>query len=406
MGVESKIRELLEGKMEAVEAEVEVAQEEEQIEEAAGSRPLDKKQGDATNPTQGSSNANPEMQDLSGTSNPEGGLTAPIGKVASGKASKDGTLPDGEGAGKAPNYNDGEDPRNVVGQGSSKGNVAKEETESEDEVLEEEEAVSDEELEAVYESEEELEEEVEEEDSEAEELFEADLAALFADEEHLSEDFKVKAASIFEAVVSARVTSEIQQIEEEIASQATQFVEEFKEEMVESIDKYLSYVTEQWLEQNELAVQDGLKAEITESFIKSLKNCFEEHYIEMPEEKLDVLADQRKQIDELQEKLDAQINENIEASTQLDHLKKQAVFEEVCEGLAQTEAEKFAVLVEDVTYDDMYQQKLEVIKENYFPKEKVAETEKLSDEGVEVAEEVTNSIMAKYATAISKSAKF
>ena len=402
MGVESKIRELLEGKMEAVEAEV---AQEEQIEEAAGSRPLDKKQGDATNPTQGSSNASPEMQDLSGAGNPEGGLTAPIGKVASGKASKDGTLPDGEGAGKAPNYNDGEDPRGVVGQSSSKGNVAKEETESEDEVLEED-AVSEEELEAVYESEEELEEEVEEEDSEAKELFEADLAALFADEEHLSEDFKVKAASIFEAVVSARVTSEIQQIEEEIASQATQYVEEFKEEMVESIDKYLSYVTEQWLEQNELAVQDGLKAEITESFIKSLKNCFEEHYIEMPEEKLDVLADQRKQIDELQEKLDAQINENIEASTKLDHLKKQAVFEEVCEGLAQTEAEKFAVLVEDVTYDDMYQQKLEVIKENYFPKEKVAETERLSDEGVEVAEEVTNTIMAKYATAISKSAKF
>lgn len=398
MGVESKIRELLEGKLEVAEVE--------QIEEAAGSRPLDKSQGDATNPTQGSSNANPEMQDLSGTGNPEGGLTAPIGKVASGKASKDGTLPDGAGAGKAPNYADGEDPRNVVGQASSKGNVAKEEVEeSEDEVLEEEEVVSDEELEAVYESEEELEEEAEE-DSEAEELFEADLQALFASDENLSEEFKVQAASIFEAVVSARVTSEIQQIEEEIASQASQFVEEFKEEMVESIDKYLSYVTEQWLEQNELAVENGLKNEITESFIKGLKNVFEEHYIDLPEEKLDVLADQQKQIDELNEKLNAQINENIEASQQLDYLKKQAVFEEVCEGLAQTEAEKFAVLVEDVTFDDMYQQKLEVIKENYFPKEKVAETEKLADEGVEVAEEVTNSIMNRYANAISKAAKF
>lgn len=386
MGVESKIRELLEGK--AVEAELV----EETIEEAAGSRPLDKSQGDATPPTQGSSDPNPEQEDLSGTSNPEGGLTSPVGKAASSKAKKDNTLPGGNGAGDAPNYET---------KGGKASGLASEEVEV-DEAEEVEEIVEEEEVEET-DSEVVAEEEATEEAEEAT-LSESDIDALFADEEHLSEDFKVKAASLFEAVVTARVTAEVQEIEEEIASQAEAFVEEYKSELVESVDKYLSYVSEQWMAQNELAIENGLKNEVTESFIKGLKEVFVEHYIDMPEEKYDVLSEMQQKIDTLEEQLNSEINEKIEVKALADGIQRQRVFEQVCEDLAQTETEKFASLVEEVSFDENYEQKLRVIKENYFPK-KVVETSEMEDT-LEESSEIETSTMAKYAHAISKSAKF
>ena len=390
MGVESKIRDLLEGK--AVEAELV----EETIEEAAGSRPLDKAQGDATNPTQGSSDPNPEKEDLSG-SDDKGGLTSPVGKAASAKAKKDNTLPGGNGAGEAPNYSTTTDPTKEVNKASSAGNVHQEEVEVEEA----------EEVEEIVEEEAVEEEVVAEEETVEDEavLSESDIDALFADEEHLSEDFKVKAASLFEAVVTARVTAEVQEIEEEIASQAEAFVEEYKSELVESVDKYLSYVSEQWMAQNELAIENGLKNEVTESFIKGLKEVFVEHYIDMPEEKYDVLSEMQKKIDTLEEQLNTEINEKIEVKALADGIQRQRVFEQVCEDLAQTETEKFASLVEDVSFDDNYEQKLRVIKENYFPK-KVADTSEVMEDTLEESAEITNSIMGKYAHAISKSAKF
>ena len=390
MGVESKIRDLLEGK--AVEAELV----EETIEEAAGSRPLDKAQGDATNPTQGSSDPNPEKEDLSG-SDDKGGLTSPVGKAASAKAKKDNTLPGGNGAGEAPNYSTTTDPTKEVNKASSAGNVHQEEVEVEEA----------EEVEEIVEEEAVEEEVVAEEETMEDEavLSESDIDALFADEEHLSEDFKVKAASLFEAVVTARVTAEVQEIEEEIASQAEAFVEEYKSELVESVDKYLSYVSEQWMAQNELAIENGLKNEVTESFIKGLKEVFVEHYIDMPEEKYDVLSEMQKKIDTLEEQLNTEINEKIEVKALADGIQRQRVFEQVCEDLAQTETEKFASLVEDVSFDDNYEQKLRVIKENYFPK-KVADTSEVMEDTLEESAEITNTIMGKYAHAISKSAKF
>lgn len=381
MGVESKIRDLLEGK--AVEAELT----EETIEEAAGSRPLDKAQGDATNPTQGSSDPNPEKEDLSG-SDDKGGLTSPVGKAASAKAKKDNTLPGGNGAGDAPNY----ETKGGKASGLASEEVEVEEAEEVEEIVEED-AVEEE----VVAEEETMEDEAV--------LSESDIDALFADEEHLSEEFKVKAASLFEAVVTARVTAEVQEIEEEIASQAEAFVEEYKSELVESVDKYLSYVSEQWMAQNELAVENGLKNEVTESFIKGLKDVFVEHYIDMPEEKYDVLSEMQKKIDTLEEQLNTEINEKIEVKALADGIQRQRTFEQVCEDLAQTETEKFASLVEDVTFDDNYEQKLRVIKENYFPK-KVADTSEVMEDTLEESAENTNSVMGKYAHAISKSAKF
>jgi len=396
MGVETKIRELMEG---------------------AANRPLDKSQGDATNPTQGDSNPNPEMQDLSGTGNKEGGLTSEVGKAASSKASKDNTLPAGQGAGKAPNFDDKEDPRNVVAQASSKGNVNQEEVEESEEevILEDENAeveaeTEEEQVEELVEDEVEAEAEeelTEEEETEDEVLFESDLEALFADEEHLTEEFKVKAANIFEAIVTSRVTSEVEAIEADLVEQANAAFEETKEELVENIDKYLSYVTENWMKENELAIESGLRSEITESFIKGMQQVFTEHYIEVPEEKYDVLAEMQAQIDSLKEKLDEQAAQNVELFSEAEQLKKEKVFAEVCEDLASTETEKFATLVEDISFgsEEMYKQKLIVVKENYFPKAVASDDDKLEDR-VEGSALNENSLMSRYATAISRASKF
>ena len=377
--------------------------------EGAANRPKDKQQGDASNPTQGSSNANPEMQDLSGTGNAEGGLTSPVGKAAEGKASKDGTLPKGNGAKEAPaNFQNDKPSETDVMKKSSAGNVAKEEVEADEEVIAEDEVVTDEviaEDEVVAEDAEEIaEEEVSVEEAT---LFEADLNALFADEDHLTEEFKVKAAEMFEAVVTSRVSAEIAQIEEELTEAANVEFEAQLEQMTENIDKYLSYVTETWMAENQIAIESGIRTEVTESFIKGLQQVFSEHYIEVPEEKYDVMTEMQNQIDELSAKLDEQVESNIAIKEEAIALKKQAVFAKISEGLASTEAEKFAALVEDITYTgmDSYEQKLQVVKENYFPTEKSLTEDKLEDT-FEATNEVTNTVMSKYAQAISKSTKF
>ena len=417
MGVESKIRELLEGKLQDDAVEV--------LDELAAHRPLDKSSnGDAKPPLQGNSNPNPEQQDLSGTSNPEGGLTSPVGKEASAKAGS-APRPSNSGAGKAPNYNDGTDPRSVVAQSSSKGNVHQEEVEeTEDEVLEEtpvseteeeiveEEVVEGEEVEVEDEEEEEVvaeeTQEVEAEDeTESETLFEADIANLFADEEHLSEEFKTQAASLFEASVVARVNQQVTEIENELVEEANKAFDEAKEKLVENIDKYLSYVTEQWMSENELAIENGLRNEITESFIKGMQEVFVEHYIDVPEEKFDVLSSQQQQIDELKSKLDEEIGKSVTISEEKEQLQKEKVFRSVVDDLAETEVEKFASLVESITYEneDKYISKLNVIKENYFPKAKADDSDKLED-SVDQGTLTDNTVMGRYVQGITQAAKF
>jgi len=441
MGVESKIRELLEGKLQ--DATVAVIDEQEagdrQPPMQGGSsranlptssadphRPLDKTAGDKTNPLQGDSNPNPEQQDLSGSSNPEGGLTSPVGKAASDKASKAPGLM-GAGAGKAPNFSDTTDARTVVNQPSSAGNrgpvgeseeggedeeTLEEVIETEDEVVAEEEEVEApaEEEETQAEAEEVVAEESEEEkeeDETSETLFEEDIANLFADEEHLSEEFKTKAASLFETVVVARVNQQIDLIENELVEEANKAFEEAKEKLVENIDKYLSYVTEQWMSENELAVENGLKNEITESFIKDLKETFQNHYIDVPEDKFDVLTSQQKEIDELKSKLDEEINKSVEISEDREQLQKERVFRSVVDDLADTEVEKFATLVDDVSYDneELYTEKLNVIKENYFPKAKADDSDKLED-SVDQGTLEDGTKMSKYVQGITQAVKF
>jgi len=378
MGVESKIRELMEG---------------------SANRPKDKLTArDDSNPTQGDSNPNPEQQDLSGTGNAEGGLTSTVGKAASAKASKDGTLPAGNGAKEAPaNFVNDKPSETDVMKKASAGNVHQEEAELEDEeVIVEDEAV------------EEDAEIVEEEEVAVDEvIYEEDLKALFEGDENLTEEFKTKAAEIFEAVVTSRVASEVEAIENDLVEQANEAFESELEQMVENIDKYLSYVTEQWMAQNELAIESGLRTEVTESFIKGLQQVFTENYIEVPEEKYEVLGEMQKKIDELQTKLDEQVQTNMDLTTESVSLKKQNIIGVVSEDLADTEAERFITLVEDVAYTsaDSYEAKLKIIKENYFPKDTV-EADSVLEDTVDEIDENTNSVMSKYASAISKSTKF
>lgn len=386
--VESKIRELL-GKAHEVEAVL--TEETQELDEAQKLAP-NAGPSDSSSPAQGSSNANPEMEDLSGQGNKEGGLTSPIGKAASAKASKDNTLPSGNGAGDAPNFET---------KGGKASGLAAEEVE-----------VEAEEVEAIVEDEEVVEEdqeviaEDEEVEVEAETLFEDDIANLFQDEEHLTEDFKTKAASLFEAVVIARVSASVEEIQEELAEEARVAQELFKEEMVEKIDGYLNYVAENWMKENELAIERGLRTEITEDFISGMKTLFAEHYIEVPAEKYDVLGEMQAQIDELKNKLDESVAEKLEIVSEKTSLLRGKVIAEATTDLTVTESEKLVKLLESVEFDnsELFAEKVAVIKENYFPKVKATGDDKMDDivEGTQVD---GSSPVSIYAQAISKQIK-
>lgn len=404
MSVESKIRDFLK-KGKEIEEALDLVEEVNELEEKAAAENLkpNATPGDSKNPTQGSSNPSPEMQDLSGTGDKHGGLTSSVGKAAADKMSQSGELTN-QGAGDAPNFEDEEDPRKVVMQASSKGNVAREEVEEseEEEVISEEEADSEEEeTEVVAE-----EEEVEEEDD-SENLFEGDIMNLFADEEHLSEDFKVKAADLFETVVTARLANEIESIQSELAEEFAAEKEQFKEEMVEKIDSYLNYVAENWMKENELAIERGLRTEITEDFIKSLKTVFTEHYIEVPEEKYDVLGEMESEIEELKSKLNESIEREVALSSEKETMMREKIIAEASEDLTMTESEKLSSLLVDVDFgsSELFAEKVSVVKENYFPKQSVeTEDEKLTDTVDSSFLEESSSIN-KYAQAISKQIK-
>ena len=378
MNVESKIREfLVKDKASSVLSEGTL-----ELDEKAG-LPNSKDVGDKTAPSQGDSAAAPS-EDMSG-SDPTGGLTS-VNKAAA-KAKKDGTLPKGAGAGDAINYEDKVDPKTVVAQASSAG--VREESESEEEVIVEDEVA---------------EEEVIVEADEA--LFASDVDALFADEENLTEEFKVKAAGIFEAVVTARIANEMEAIEVELQEEVQLQQETFKSELVEKVDSFLNYVAENWMKENELAIERGLRTEITEDFISGMKTLFAEHYIEVPQDKYDVLGEMQDKIDSLETKLNESVEEKIALTTEKTSFQRQAVVTEACADLTLTESDKFAKLVEDIDFgsEAIFAEKIAVVKENYFPKQAVVSEEKLDDtvDGEYLAES-SNSGMNKYAQAISKS---
>jgi len=200
-----------------------------------------------------------------------------------------------------------------------------------------------------------------------------DMDAIMNGEE-LSEDFKTKAATIFEAAVSAKVISEVNQrvdaLEEEFKKEIQEAKEEYKSNMSEKVDGYLNYVVEEWMKENELAVERGIRSELVEDFMTGLKNLFQEHYIDIPEEKVDLVDDLFEKVEDLEKQLDETVNNSVEMKKELAEYKKQETLREVSEELADTEKEKLQKLSEGVEYEDdaQYKEKLEVIKENYFPK--------------------------------------
>lgn len=205
-----------------------------------------------------------------------------------------------------------------------------------------------------------------------------DISALFSDAQ-ISEEFKTKATTIFEARVLDKVNTIKEQLEEEYATALEEAVTNLKEELTTKVDDYLSYVVEQWIEENSIAVESGLRAEITEDFILGLKNLFAEHYIDVPTDKVDLVDELATKVEELESKLDEEIQSGIEMRKQLIESRKENLIHAVCEGLTDTQVEKIKSLAESINYstEEEYIEKLETIRENYFPSsvvKKVTET--------------------------------
>ena len=194
-----------------------------------------------------------------------------------------------------------------------------------------------------------------------------DLDAMFGTDE-LSEEFKTKAATIFEAAVMSRVTEEVARLEEEFEAKVATTVAEEIEGIVEQVDGYLGYIAEQWMTQNEIALERGIKSDILESFVDGLKGLFEEHYIDVPEEKYDLLGEMEETISDLKSKIDEQVAANVELTKSVNEAKRNEVVKSLSEGLSDTEAEKFAGLVAEVAFDDVetYETKVKTLRESYF----------------------------------------
>ena len=232
-----------------------------------------------------------------------------------------------------------------------------------------------------------------------------DVAALTQGEE-LSEEFKTKAATVFEAAVKSKLRSEVERIESAKTQEVAEEINKVRDELTEKVDAYMNYVVEEWMKENEIAIERGLKGEIAEDFISGLKALFEEHYIDVPDEKYDILENQSTKIDELEAKLNEQIEKNAEMKKANGQLVRESVFAEVSSDLADTEVEKFKSLAEDVEFTDeeSFRSKLDTLKESYFPKAKsVAESVDTETDGSESLD--TTGAMAAYMSAITKNVK-
>lgn len=376
MSVESKIKELL-GRVNA-KANLDEA---EQM--GAGAVKKDTSispanSGDASSPMQGNSEkASYEERDEKEENQ---------GAKAAKSVSK-APVPQGSGAGSTPNFDTVKDLASVVNMSASTGNKhVNEEEETEEEVV------------------------AEDQTEETPEVAAIDLSPIFGAD--LSEEFKQKATSIFEAAVIARVNAEMEKVSSALEEQYAEEFVELKEGMVEKIDSYLNYVVEQWMDENKLAIENGLRTEIAEDFISGLKSLFKEHYVEVPDEKYDVIGELESKKDELETKLNESMNINIELAAEINELKRMSILEAMSKDLADTEAVKLAKLVEGVSFDseDLYAEKVSVIKENYFPKHKpetVAQTTQtlVEDMSTPVENVDASSTVAVYAKALSRTIK-
>ena len=237
--------------------------------------------------------------------------------------------------------------------------------------------------------------------------FSDDLNALVDDEATLSEEFKEKTAVIFEAAVKSKVAAEINRLEEAYAVELEEEVSTVKAELVEKVDSYLNYVVENWMEDNKLAIQSGLRAEIAEGFMNGLKDLFVENYIEVPESKVDLVDDLADQVEDLEEKLNKTTAQAMEVSEELESYKREAVIREASKDLAETQVEKLRSLAGDVDFvnEETFAKKVATIKESYFSKTPAGiVTEEVEEvEGDSIVE--TSDAMARYVSAIKQASK-
>ena len=239
--------------------------------------------------------------------------------------------------------------------------------------------------------------------------FDEDIDAIIKEEATLSDGFRDKASAIFEAVLTSKLSEEVDRLEAEYAQNLEEEVSEVQSSLVEKVDSYLNYVVEGWMKDNELAVQQGLRTEIAEEFMTSLQSVFKEHYIEVPEGKEDLVDDLNEQVTELEETLNKTTEDNIRLHTAVQEFEKQEVVREQSSGLAETEAEKLASLVEDIEFDnkETFEMKVKTVKESYF-KSDVSETADEVDSLLgedNVSDETVSESMSKYAQAITNFTK-
>jgi hypothetical protein len=286
--------------------------------------------------------------------------------------------------------------------------VSEEET-TEEEVVSEEETTEEE---VVAEATDETEEEVQE-TVEAEFSVEEDVNALFAGEE-LSEEFQDKARTIFETAIKSKVEEVKEQIQVQYQAQLVEEVAAVKTELTERVDSYLEYVAQEWLEENQLAIEHGLKTEMAESFLTGMKSLFEDHYVTIPEEKYDVIESMVDKLDEMESKLNEQIDKNVALNKRLAESTADVIFAEVAEGLAVTQKEKLASLAENVEFDseETYREKLVTLKNSYFSESATSAQRDAAETVVESTQEQTTtaapeagSIMEAYLQTLSRVSK-
>lgn len=234
-----------------------------------------------------------------------------------------------------------------------------------------------------------------------------DVAALVNGEE-LSEEFKTKAATIFEAAIVTRVKQEVARLEEEFNARLEEAAAKNQEGLVEKVDGYLNYVVEQWIKQNEIALEAGIRTEMMESFVAGLKGLFEEHNIDIPEEKVDLISALENDVVELQAKLDEQVAANVELTQSINEAVRESIIAEASEGLAETDKEKFAALAEELSYEDAesFTSKVQTIRENYFTATSTKIETVVTDEPIveeaEVNKPKLDPRMAGYVSALKK----
>ena len=235
-----------------------------------------------------------------------------------------------------------------------------------------------------------------------------DVAAMFKGEE-LSEEFVSRATTVFEAAVVSKVNEIVEGVQLDIEAELESEKEEIIESLTNKLDEYLEYVAEEWMTENKLAVEKGVKSEITENFMEGLRQLFTENYIDIPEEKVDLVDEMAEKMSELEENLNAEMEKNIELKKEIAESKKDKVLEDACDDLTESQAVKLKSLAEGVEFDDAesYQDKIDTLKENYFPKEeKVEITEDLDDEPLEIDDETEVKVapeMSGYMDAITRS---